>query len=562
MENTHQNNINDIIKEYGAGKVYVTITLEMIENDLNGKTPLDETKPIAVFLEAKYYKDANYQDLSGFEVIYKLRRDCNFKGSIIVLSFIQEEQIENINYKNKQLYPARILHTSNIEFYTIDGTIKNRDNIREEVANFLKYHYELEDLGLEDIKNYVSNYKYLLDEVLHDFKNRYSYQQITFKQNIELLKQNVEPFVKPEKVNTVNVALDLIKDTGQPNFDSTYNSIKGLLQGSLKTNEFSKEKDNETSSIKNREWEVLYIDDDEEACKQMKAFFSCKPFRLKCHTANNQKKINDFSNNINDNEKIYWVISDYRLKNKHKWFPLQGYDLLINSFEAPRLTRSICTTANNLINESARFNTDGKIQWYNKSLMLKNKDYFEWVVGSQINKIDRKYDNREMFIYPSTWYKELRKKDLAPLNMDCRFVDLYKKLQNLSTDFKKLNETIDKSVINILKQVKKENNISKRNKKLIGEFKKLEIEPMAKLKELSFDSGMHNRLMVRKLIIGHFYLFNEGWVSELKPNKSDVSKIRHLSGFYPSIWKTSKKAFIESELHSDDKTFLDKLDYI
>jgi len=496
-----------------------------------------------ILLEGKYRDDCNYQDLTGFEVIYKLRQELRFMGSIIVLSFLERDNIKKINYKEKQRYPERILDTSNIEFYHINGATRNREEIQSNIKLFLKEKYQLSQLGLDDVINYSTDYGYVLDDIMHTFRNNVVYKEKTLNQSIEELKSKVLPIIKAEFKNNITNYLDKCKIHTDGNFLHLYDKIKGTLKSKLLSNDFSKVEDIQESMKVTREWSVLYIDDDTEACDKIKELFYVN-FNLSCLTVSS---IDELVKNYNSQtlDEILWVISDYRLKEGEKWFPLQGFDLL-NKYFDPGLGRtcSIFTSKTDQIKRSSSADSFD-IKWHDKYSILDDELHFYKIAKSYIIDIDTKYKKYGKLSYPNTWNADVEK------NQNLNFKQFYKKLQSLNPDWTNFNFQINRGIEHLFYKNDIENTLR--------EYKKLSFKIETNLTSKNYSKISIERIKIRRIVLGFYLFYGKKLCAELGKTKTQVTNINKLFGIsHENVFVNEN--LVSAQLHKDDIDFLDKID--
>lgn len=535
---------------------YITETMEILRDYCHKATPfwLDQNeikeKAYCILLEGKYHDDCNYQDLTGFEVIYKLRQELRFKGSIVVLSFLERDNIKNINY-NKQRYPERILDTSNIEFYNIDGSNQNKQEVKSKINKFIVPGDEIviSDFGLDDVLDYSLDYGYLFNDVMHDLKDFKTLENL--ENFIDLNKTKILSCVKNEYRSQANHYLEnMLLNHPKVDFKTVRIYLEDFFLPKLKGNSKFKNLNGNFVMSERPEWEVVYVDDNPKARKKVEELFELRNIKChsfsKCPTADEIDKIPNFG----------WFISDYRLKSGEKWHHRQGFDLINYFMEYYDTNKvfTVFTSKDTIILKGAR-ESSKEINWYSKDLILKDSVFFDSVLQANIFRIEHNYKFNKPL--PYSW-----KREDVPLNGYETFKNLYDRFKSeitRSKTWQKFNQDLFDSVSVVIETEDYDD--------CLRHYKSLRLFPQKVWDVSDFISVFETRIKIRRIVIAVFAKHKKSIFLDISKARRIEQKRQYRSTSslcvglnHDALWNDSVKKLNEVELTVDDLDFLKKAD--
>lgn len=358
----------------------VCFTLEELKN----KTFLQGRDAVIVLLETNI--DSKIRtNFCGLEIIKLLRKELRYRGMIIAYSFCDE----NFFRENKN---AKILFTSGIWLKSI--TKINVDEIDKQIDSFT--NKKLSDDLLDDIHYSVFDNKGKIHELLHNLKNRLNIKGKILKdirkQAEEIFEEYKKPLLKEidpfktkefdkfyttlikETIVDINTYWDNEKDKNVFSYGNGGNQVNKFDYHIIELAPVSNG-DANTQQAEKINWQVLFLDDNEDVREKVKAFFDEK--KVTCHTA---KTEDDVHQKLKENRpNISLFISDIRLLDKSEhWCDRQGYDVIeqVNKQNDYPLVYAVLTSKKGTINKMVQKKRKYQILWFTKEDVINNKNSF------------------------------------------------------------------------------------------------------------------------------------------------------------------------------------------
>lgn len=510
-----------------------------------------ESKVPVVVLEYKENSTDRFTDLKGFELIYKLRATQKYKGSIVVLSLFSKDKVKEFQYPKKNLYPVKLIETSNVEFFCVNSFGEdNIDNLSKNILNFLKQRIELSELVREDMVNLCINPKYIIEDKIHDLKSLFKGDKLEIKE-INQFKNEIIPSIKVENLNKAENCIEEFKKRLEVNYIKQLKECLLVLAKEPSLENGFEDKNEEV------EWEVLYIDDQEDARNIIRKLFEDINKGIKCHLA---KDYIEADNILDGNTKISWIISDYRLKRDKRLEHYQGFDLLLKLEKEYELIRkfkkTILTGKNSIIQHSARY--FNKIDWYSKDVVFKDEVYFKHLVSFCTPEINHFY---QLSLEPINfkdegWLDSYENKDY---DMGENFKYFYVKLKHsLAKDWYEFNELINKRAISVIFDKKGVINSKLLIVKVITTNKPRSSITENKVNNFSkFKSVMENRLLLRRLETGYRIAKNDSLIDGINDD-SKRSTIRRLHAINKGSFENLNNS--KAPLTIEEKEFVKEIE--
>lgn len=284
----------------------------------------DEIEVIFIQAELKW-EGYRRQDLYGLEIAKKIRIENQYLGPLIICSPLSEESIYQLNSET-----ATFLN-SPCTYYCSLNTI--------ECIDYDSLEFIDEDT-LFDIRESFGNLKNIIDNVIHDIKNKFIDLTVfkdekTKKSDLEKIVEpafvklllyfpNDKPLIKKARFEFVDV---ILQETTNESVNYSISQLKSLLYKLLPYKA-------EEGQIKSYDvnWKILFLDDEEIVRGLLEKKFTERGFV--CETAKNKDELYQ---KLQEDEKYNLfsvLICDYRLKrpDSEKWEDMQGYNILKEIF--------------------------------------------------------------------------------------------------------------------------------------------------------------------------------------------------------------------------------------
>jgi CheY-like chemotaxis protein len=321
-------------------------------------------------------------DFFGVELIKILRVNHRLVCPIIVCSFMPFSYfIDPLQHETYSHY--RVLGTPGHYFIQLPVWFLNQgnyDGIDEQT---------LEDINLDifhplaDVKKIMHDLPNDASEIGKNLHNVSEYKLLLSKsvrQEFSKIRQKVINRVKFDEL-TEDLINNLNSKIAEGDFKSNdvrliFENYRQLIYGMLPVAISDESNDKNKIIVNPQRWKVLIIDDQEGTCTDLCEMFTERG--ISCHTSTNgQKALEILKNDLNNENLISVVISDFRLysdKNNFQWQQLQGYKILSTIFESTTLNSPyayvMLTSRKGTILEQIKEQAKFRISWFHKADVL------------------------------------------------------------------------------------------------------------------------------------------------------------------------------------------------
>lgn len=317
-------------------------------------------------------------DFFGLELVKQLRTIHKVTCPIVVCSFLQV-------FKKHEFFkaPGHYLIQLPLSLSSLD-------------------QYEgIDDELLNDINIHLFDSEGVFHTMMHDLENKLASLSQTFQDKKVLVQylneildkkfMDAENVIEAEKRTEYNRIKECIKTEleneilNNPDY-LTNNNIRNLIGEKYKSLLYNllpiKLTDSQQQDFKQKRWQVLFIDDVEAECMNVRNKFLQRG--ITCLTATTgEDAIKILKEDISKRNRIAMVISDFRLYENGdencKWQTMQGYQLLKHihmNEEFPHFAYAVLTSKKGTILDKIKQKSNFPVLWFYKSDVLLNDATF------------------------------------------------------------------------------------------------------------------------------------------------------------------------------------------